>query len=150
MCGRYRAELTIRSWELKGYKNCIADSKENAKFDLGVKSVNNFHPNILHAVLFTFPKVLTSRICLTITSFLSWWQFALFSWPFYLIQRWNCKEKLDASHGKGSKGELWYRVSSVGPPWVLFFGLKWGPALVQPKTKLNVLSDNSLWYNDMN
>ena len=34
------------------------------------------HPNIsiyfLHTVLYTFPMVLTRRICLTIKSFLSW------------------------------------------------------------------------------
>ena len=42
------------------------------------------HPNIsmhiLHTVLYTFPKVLTRRICLTIKSFFSWWSFLLFSW----------------------------------------------------------------------
>ena len=38
---------------------------------------NPLHPNIsvhiLHTVLYTFPKVLTWRICLTIKSFSSWW-----------------------------------------------------------------------------
>ena len=51
MCGRYRAELTIRSWELKGYKNCIADSKENAKFDLGVKGLTIF--TLIFSMLFS-------------------------------------------------------------------------------------------------
>ena len=51
MCGRYRAELTIRSWELKGYKNCIADSKENAKFDLGVKVLTIF--TLIFSMLFS-------------------------------------------------------------------------------------------------
>ena len=41
------------------------------------------HPNIslhiLHTVLYTFPKVLTRRICLTIKSFFSWRSFNLFS-----------------------------------------------------------------------
>ena len=35
--------------------------------------------HFLHTVLFTSPKVLTRRICLTITSF-RWWSFPLFSW----------------------------------------------------------------------
>ena len=43
------------------------------------------HPNlsrhILHTVLYTFLKVQTKRICLTIKSLLSWWSFLLFSWP---------------------------------------------------------------------
>ena len=46
--------------------------------------LNPLHPNIsihnLHTVLYTFPKVLTRRICLTIKSFFSWWSFPLFSW----------------------------------------------------------------------
>ena len=46
---------------------------------------NPLHPkislNILHTVLYTFPKVLTRRICLPIKSFLPWWPFPLFSWP---------------------------------------------------------------------
>ena len=45
---------------------------------------NPLHPNIsihiLHTVLYTFNKVLTRRICLTIKSFFSWWSFSLFSW----------------------------------------------------------------------
>ena len=60
--------------------------------------------HILHNGLFTFPEVLTRRICLTIERFLSWWSFPLFSWPLCLIQGWYCKEKLDASHSQGSKG----------------------------------------------
>ena len=43
------------------------------------------HPNlsrhILHTVLYTFLKVLTRRICLTIKSLLSWWSCPLFPWP---------------------------------------------------------------------
>ena len=43
------------------------------------------HPNlsrhILHTVFYTFLKVQTKRICLTIKSLLSWWSFPLFSWP---------------------------------------------------------------------
>ena len=44
--------------------------------------LNPLHPNIsmhiLHTILFTFPKVLTGRICLTIKSFFSWLSFLLF------------------------------------------------------------------------
>ena len=43
------------------------------------------HPNlsrhILLTVLYTFLKVQTKRICLTIKSLLSWWSCPLFSWP---------------------------------------------------------------------
>ena len=46
-------------------------------------NINPLHPNItiyiLHTVLYTFPKVLTRRICLTIKSFISWGSFPLFS-----------------------------------------------------------------------
>ena len=49
------------------------------------KSFNSAHPNIsmhiLHNVLYTFPKVLTGRICVTIMSFFAWWSFPLFLWP---------------------------------------------------------------------
>ena len=46
--------------------------------------VNPVHPNIsiyiLHTVLYTFPKVLTKRICLTIKSFFSCWSFPRVFW----------------------------------------------------------------------
>ena len=42
--------------------------------------------HILHTIHYTFPKVLTRRICLIITSCFSWWSFPLFSWPWHLIQ----------------------------------------------------------------
>ena len=44
------------------------------------------------------------RICLTIKSIFRWWSFLLFLWPSCLIQRWHCKEKLDARHSWGQKG----------------------------------------------
>ena len=66
------------------------------------KLVYPLHPNIsrhiLHAVLYTFPKVLTRRICLTIISFYHWWSFPLFSWPLCVTWGWYYKEKFDASH----------------------------------------------------
>ena len=40
--------------------------------------------HILYTVLYTFPKVLARRICLTIKSFFSWWSFPLFPWPFHV------------------------------------------------------------------
>ena len=64
--------------------------------------INPLHPNfsmyILHTVLYTFPKVLTRRIWLTIRSFLGWWSFHLFLWIYCLIQGLYCEEKLDANH----------------------------------------------------
>ena len=64
--------------------------------------VNPLHPNIsihiLHTVLYTFPKVLTRRICLPIKSFFRWWSFPLFSWPWCEIQGWYWREKFDAGH----------------------------------------------------
>ena len=66
--------------------------------------INPLHPNIsmhiLHTVLLTFPKVMTRRICLPIESFFAWWSFPFFLWPWCVIQRWYCKEKLDVSHYK--------------------------------------------------
>ena len=45
--------------------------------------MNPLHPNIsihvLHTAIYTFPKVLTRRICSTIKSF-SWWLSLIFSW----------------------------------------------------------------------
>ena len=58
-----------------------------------LKFNNTFHNismQILHTVLKTFPMVQTRRICVTITSFCSW-----FSWPWCVIQRWYCKKKLN-------------------------------------------------------
>ena len=50
---------------------------------------NPLHPSIsmqiLHTVLYTFPVVLTRRICLTIKGFLSGWSFHVFSKYSYLI-----------------------------------------------------------------
>ena len=51
-----------------------------------MKVRNPLHPNIsmhiLHTVLYTFPRVLTRRICLTIKSFSDRQSFPLFSRPF--------------------------------------------------------------------
>ena len=48
------------------------------------RDLNPLHPNIsmhiLHTVRYTFPKVLTRRIFLTIKSFFSWWSFPQFLW----------------------------------------------------------------------
>ena len=54
--------------------------------------------HILHTVLYTFPWVLTRRICLTIRSFFRWWSFPVFLCPSCAIRGWYCKEKLDAGH----------------------------------------------------
>ena len=58
--------------------------------------------HILLTVLYTFLQVLSRRICFTINSFLSWWSFHLFSWHWWVIQGWHCKEKLGASQSFGS------------------------------------------------
>ena len=39
---------------------------------------SNISMHILHTVLYTFPKVLTRRICLTIHSFFRWWSLFFF------------------------------------------------------------------------
>ena len=39
----------------------------------------NISMHILHTVLYTFPKTLTRRVCITIMSFFIWWSFPLFS-----------------------------------------------------------------------
>ena len=66
------------------------------------QAFNHLHPKTsmhnLHIVLYTFPKVLTGRICLPIKRFLPWWPFYAFSLPECVIQDSYCWEKLDASH----------------------------------------------------
>ena len=54
---------------------------------------------IFSITLLTFLRVLTKRICSSITSFFSWWSSPLFSWL-----KCCCEEKLDVSHSKGLKG----------------------------------------------
>ena len=54
---------------------------------------------ILHDVLYTFPKVLIRRICLTIKSFFSWWSFPFFLvTPSCLIRGWYCNQRFVASN----------------------------------------------------
>ena len=70
-----------------------------------VKNFNTLLPNIrthiLPTIFSTFPKVLTWRIY----SFFGWGSFPSFSQLYCLIQGWYCKEKLDASHSWGLKGQ---------------------------------------------
>ena len=56
----------------------------------------NININVLHTVFFTFSIFLKTRICLIITESFFGWLFALFSWPWYLIQPWHCNEKVSA------------------------------------------------------
>ena len=73
--------------------------------------------HILHTVLYTFPKVPTKRIYVTIRTFFCWWSFPLFLWPVCLIQSWF-KEKLDTSHSKGLKNQSEVSTSLLlGSPW---------------------------------
>ena len=71
-----------------------AGNHEGATF----QKFNLLHPyfsiHLLHTVLYTFPKELPRRICLTIKT----------SWPICLIQGWYSKEKWDSSHSSGLKG----------------------------------------------
>ena len=60
--------------------------------------------HILHTVFYTFPKVLTRRICSSIKWIFSWWSFPLFSWPYCVMQGLYCWEKLDVSHSQQLKG----------------------------------------------
>ena len=59
----------------KKKKNGTREGKDGFLFGY----LNFIHPNInmhiLHTVLYTFPKVLTRRICFTVKSFLSWLTF---------------------------------------------------------------------------
>ena len=50
-----------------------------------------------------FLKCWQGEFVLGLKNFFSWWSFHLFSWPWYVIQGWYCKEKLNARHSKGSE-----------------------------------------------
>lgn len=47
-------------------------------------------------ISYTFPDILTRRICFTINSFFS-------LWPWCLIQGWHCQEEIDAYHSQREK-----------------------------------------------
>ena len=89
----------LRGWVLI-WETALRVSAYSMKY--GIHIIKPLHPNIrmhiLHTVLYTFPKVLTRRIFLSIKSFFSWWSFTLFLWPYFLIQGWYCIEKLEADH----------------------------------------------------
>ena len=76
-----------------------------------LKWVNPLHPNIsmhiLHTVLYTFPKVLTRRICLTIKSFFSLRSVPLFAW-FWCVIEGLCNEKNTCQSLLGIKRFLIY------------------------------------------
>ena len=63
--------------------------------------------HILHTDLYTFLKVLTRRICLTVMSSLVV-DHVPYSHDLCLIQGWHFEEKLDANHSQGFKGQLQY------------------------------------------
>ena len=60
------------------------------------------HPNIsmhiLHTVLYTFPMVLTRRLCVIITSVFGWWSFLWSMWPKCVIQVFNLWNNLLKRH----------------------------------------------------
>ena len=71
------SNVLIRKYsELSGLRSFGCKVSVQCTFEL----FNPFHPDIsvhiLHTALYTFYKVLTRRICLTITGFFSWWSFS--------------------------------------------------------------------------
>ena len=44
-------------------------------------SLTFYSMHVLHTALYTFPKMLTKRICLSIKNFFRLWSLPLFSWP---------------------------------------------------------------------
>ena len=91
--------------------------------------------HILHTALYTFPKVLTRRICLPIKSFFRLWPFHLFSWPYRVIQGWYWKEKFHANHSKGWKGLYCKQIDSMLPRVCWAIDHRWRPPLPLPKMK---------------
>ena len=85
-----------------------------------ISFLNALHPDIsmyiLHIILFTFLKLQTRRICLTINSFFNWWSIPQFSWPLCLIQGWHCNEKKDAGQSLWFKG---WKFQKFGTPETL-------------------------------
>ena len=68
----WRTSLTISSTASKEPRGLLSES---------VRGLAHINMHILHTVLYTFPRVLTRRICWTVKSSFSWWSFPLFSWP---------------------------------------------------------------------
>ena len=50
-----------------------------------------------------FLKCWQGEFVLGLKNFFSWWSFHLFSWPWYVIQGWYCKEKLNAVTLRGQR-----------------------------------------------
>ena len=101
--------------------------------------VNPLHPNInmdiLHTVFYTFPKVLTRRVCLSIKRMFSLWSFPLFSWPYCVMQGLYCWEKFDASHSqlKGCKMQICETI------------VTWMPAFSRALRRLHVFTASLHW-----
>ena len=102
---RIRIIATPSAWDAC---QALHPSPQHNKPTLSWNSDLSLYPNInmdiLHTVLYTFPKVLTRRISLTINSLFHCWSFPLFSWPLCVIHGWYCREKFDAGHSWGPKG----------------------------------------------
>ena len=86
----------------KKKKNGSREGKDGFLFGY----LNFIHPNInmhiLHTVLYTFPKVLTRRICFTVKSFLSWLTFLFILVTLMFGSGWYWKEDLEITL-KGQK-----------------------------------------------
>ena len=88
--------------------------------------------HILHTALYTFPRMLTRRICLPIKSFFRLWSYPLFSWPYRVIQGWYWKEKFDTNHSKGLKGLHCKQIDSMLPRACSAIDHRWRPPLPFP------------------
>ena len=96
-----RVSLVNYSWKLINEKDgCLVSQTLTCSLNV----VNPLHLNIsmcfLPTVLYTFPSILTMGICWKIKSFFVWISFPLLPWPWFVIQGWYYKEKLDAFHPK--------------------------------------------------
>ena len=66
MWSSWREKFTIKSWELE-------QNAHIGRYNAFIPLHPSISKHILHTVLYTFPKVLTRRICLPIKSFFSDW-----------------------------------------------------------------------------
>ena len=94
ICGKNISQLSV----LADFPDCPWTAKIgflwNGKLWM---QINLLQPNIsiqvLHTYLYTFPDILTRRICFTINSFFS-------LWPWCLILGWHCREEINAYHSE--------------------------------------------------
>ena len=100
-CWKDHLKSTLKWWVVVIFQLSFS------KFPLNPLPPNN-SMHTVYIVLYTFLKLLTRRLCLTVKSFFSWWSFPLFcdSYPSCVIQGWYHKEEVDSSHFEGVKGSI--------------------------------------------